>query len=189
MSRKLEEMNVDELGKLFPIIITEHNPEWKKLYELEKIKIEDVVGENIIRISHYGSTAVPGLPAKPTVDILIEISNETDIDDFILKIESIGYHYSLQPKNPAPHMMFMKGYSQNGFEGQTFHVHVRYNGDWDEIYFRDYLILHEEVAKEYGILKFELKDRFENDREAYTQGKTEFIERVTFLARKELKKQ
>lgn len=60
MTKKLEEMNLYELGKLFPIIITEHNPICKKLYEGERIAIENVIGKDIItRISHYGSTAVP----------------------------------------------------------------------------------------------------------------------------------
>lgn len=187
MTKKLEEMNLLELGKLFPIIITEHNPEWKKLYESEKTAIENVVGkESIARISHYGSTAVPNLPAKPTIDILLEIVKETDMNDFVSRVKGMGYIYSAQPNNPAPHMMFMKGYAPNGFEGQAFHLHVRYSGDWDELYFRDYLLLHPEVAKEYGIVKRKLKDKFENDREAYTQGKTEFIKEITCQARKEL---
>lgn len=184
MAKKLEEMNLHELGKLFPIIITEHNPEWKKLYEKERTVIENAVGKSsIVRISHFGSTAVPGLAAKPTIDILLEIVGETDIEDFIAKIKGLGYLYSHQPNNPAPHMMFMKGYTPNGFEGQAFHLHVRYSGDWDELYFRDYLILHPEIAKEYGNLKRQLKDKYENDREAYTNGKTEFIREVTRKAK------
>lgn len=184
MAKKLEGMSLHELGKLFPIIITEHNPEWKKLYEKERIVIESAVGKSsIVRISHFGSTAVPGLAAKPTIDILLEIVEETDNDDFITKIKSLGYLYSHKPNNPAPHMMFMKGYTPNGFEGQAFHLHVRYSGDWDELYFRDYLIQHPEIAKEYGILKHQLKDKYENDREAYTNGKTDFIREVTRRAR------
>lgn len=80
----------------------------------------------------------------------------------------------------------MKGYTPNGFEGQALHLHVRYSGDWDELYFWDYLLLHPEVAKEYGIVKRKHKDKFENDREAYTQGKTEFISKITQQARREL---
>lgn len=184
MTKKLEEMNLHELGKLFPIIISEHNPEWEELYENERVVIENVVGkQNILRISHCGSTAISNLPAKPTIDILLEIVKEADNDDFISKVKGMGYIYSPQPNNPAPHMMFMKGYTPNGFEGQAFHLHVRYSGDWDELYFRDYLLLHPEVAEEYGIIKCLLKEKFENDREAYTQEKTEFIKAITQKAR------
>ena len=117
---------------------------------------------------------------------VLEIAKETDIDNLILKVKGMGYLYSPQPNNPAPHMMFMKGYGPNGFEGQAFHLHIRYSGDWDELYFRDYLLLHPGIAKEYSNLKRKLKEKFENDREAYTQGKTEFIKKIIIQSRKDL---
>lgn len=66
-------------------------------------------------------------------------------------------------------MMFMKGYTPNGFKGQSFHIHVCYKGDWDELYFRDYLLRHSDIAKEYGSLKYKLMKKYKNDREAYTE--------------------
>jgi GrpB-like predicted nucleotidyltransferase (UPF0157 family) len=95
-----------------------------------------------------------------------------------------GYIYSRQPKNPPPHMMFLKGYTNEGFRGQAFHVHVRYSNDWDELYFRDYLCNHPEVAHEYGNLKLELKQKFEYDRMDTLKQKTCFIEKYTKLAKK-----
>jgi GrpB-like predicted nucleotidyltransferase (UPF0157 family) len=83
-------------------------------------------------------------------------------------------------------MMFAKGYTANGFNGQAYHIHVRYSGDWDELYFRDYLILHPEVALEYGELKVRLSLEYKNDREGYTDKKSDFIKRITKVARKEL---
>lgn len=134
--------------------------------------------DNIARISHYGSTAIPGLPAKPTIDVLLEIKDDTDSEKLISAMQGAGYIYSPQPDNAAPHMMFMKGYTPEGFKGQAYHVHVRYSGDWDELYFRDYLISHPDAADEYGKLKLELKSRFEFDRDAYTNAKTDFIKKV-----------
>jgi len=79
MAKALEDMTNEELWKLFPIIISEHNPIWKENYLIEKAVIEESIGvHNIARISHYGSTAVPNLLAKPTIDILIEIKDDTD---------------------------------------------------------------------------------------------------------------
>ncbi len=189
LNKQLEEMSREELGKLFPITISPHNRLWADLYTTEKNVIEKVVGlSNIVRIEHFGSTSIPGILAKPTIDILLEVCNTVDTEELIENFTKNGYKYSQQKNNPPPHMMFMKGYTINGFEGQAYHVHVRYNGDWDELYFRDYLILHPEVAKEYENLKLKLKEKYEYDREAYTSGKSEFIKAVTEKARKELQK-
>lgn len=187
MEKQLDQLTTEELGRLFPIIISEHDPMWHTLYLYEKKNIEQMIGlSNIVRINHYGSTSVPNLHAKPTVDILLEIQNDMDTKRIISLLKGIGYGYSPQPDNPAPHMMFMKGYTPNGFSGQAYHVHVRYSGDWNELYFRDYLILHPDILEEYGKLKLQLKERYEFDREGYTSAKSNFIESITEQARKEL---
>lgn len=80
-------------------------------------------------------------------------------------------------------MMFVKGYTIHGFEGQAFHVHVRYKGDWDEIYFRDHLRNNKQKAREYEKLK--LATKYKYDREAYTDAKTDFIEKINKLAREQ----
>ncbi len=189
MTKSLNEMTNEELWKLFPIILCEHNPVWKENYQKEQILLQNTIGkQNIVRMNHYGSTSVPNLLAKPTIDVLLEVQEDTDIQNLIKSMESIGYIYSHQPANPAPHMMFMKGYTESGFKGQAFHVHIRYNGDWDELYFRDYLLAHPEIAKEYGELKLELQKKYEYNRDGYTDSKTDFIVKVTKLAREEIKR-
>ena len=92
----------------------------------------------------------------------------------------------MQPNNPQPHLMFMKGYTSQGFAQRVFHLHIRYSGDWDELYFRDYLQLHPDISEQYGILKSELQQLFEHDRDGYTCAKTDFIKRHTQLAKAEL---
>jgi len=187
MTKQLKDMTNEELWQLFPIIITEHDITWKDNYIKEKSILENAIGiDNITRISHYGSTSVPNLLAKPTIDILLEVVDEIDKNKLISDIKSVGYEYTPQPNNPAPRMMFMKGYTPRGFEGQVYHVHVRYSGDWDELYFRDYLISYPEIADEYGKLKLELMEGYKNDRDKYTSEKTEFIKRITKQARLEI---
>lgn len=189
MNKPLHKMTNKELWRLFPIILSEHNPRWKENYLSEKIVIEQAVGiQNIVRMNHYGSTSVPNLIAKPTIDILLEIEDDTNIEKLISNMQSVGYLYSEQTNNPEPHMMFMKGYTPQGFEGQVFHVHIRYSGDWSELYFKDYLLTYPEIADEYGKLKMELKKEYEHDRDGYTNAKTNFINRVTKLARVEFHK-
>jgi GrpB-like predicted nucleotidyltransferase (UPF0157 family) len=187
MKKSLEEMTNEELWKLFPIIIAEPDPVWRQHYLNEKTCIEAKIGTpNIVRISHIGSTSVPNLPAKPTIDILLEIKDGTNLDQLMANLKELGYLYSPQPNRPPPHMMFMKGYTPEGFKGQVYHLHVRYGGDWDELYFRDYLISHSDAAKRYAGLKLDLKEKYEFDRDGYTDAKTGFIKNLTKLAREEM---
>jgi GrpB-like predicted nucleotidyltransferase (UPF0157 family) len=109
-------MSLEELWQLFPIMLSNHKQVWKEWYSQEKFLIVNTVGIwEIERINHIGSTAVDGLIAKPTIDILIEIIKDCDLENLINKMESIGYIYEKQPQKPLPHMMFMKGYTENGF--------------------------------------------------------------------------
>lgn len=86
---------------------------------------------------------------------------------------------------PPPHLLFLNGYTPTGFAKKVYHIHVRYPGDWDELYFRDYLIAHPETATEYAALKHCLLKDYEHDRNGYTKAKTEFIRNVTEKVRKE----
>lgn len=184
MTKSLDELTDEELWQLFPIMLSEYQPMWKERYlEENKVIMQAIGSHNIVRIHHIGSTAIPGLIAKPTIDILVEIEDATDTNSLVSSMQKCGYRYLKQPDNPPPHMMFIKGYTRKGFKGQVFHVHVRYRGDWDEIRFRDYLISHPDTAREYGELKKSLKDLHEHNRDAYTQAKTGFIRRACELAR------
>jgi len=184
--KPLSVMTREELWQLFPILLSDHQSSWKDDFEVERKNIQLNV-DSIIKINHIGSTAIPGLLAKPTIDILVEVSENADNEKLIQQMESIGYMYEPQPQKPAPHMMFMKGYTPQGFKLPVYHIHVRYSDDWDEIHFRDYLITHPEAAKEYGELKLALKDKFEYNRHGYTDAKTEFIQKIMNLAKPEQK--
>ncbi len=187
MSKNIDELTDEERSQFFPIILSEHQLRWQKNFRKEKTLLERAVGiANIVRINHIGSTAVPDLIAKPTIDILVEIKNDTDISKLIGKMQSVGYRFIHQPTIPVKHMYFIKGYTSQGFKGQVFHVHSDYRGDWDELYFRDYLLTHPEIADEYGKLKLALQKRYGYDRDGYTNAKTDFIKRVVKLARAEI---
>lgn len=184
---KTDESDQERLGRLYPIILSEYNPEWPKWYAEEKMNLERLIGaENIVRISHIGSTSVPGLTAKPTVDILLEIMDDANVSKLIDALSSPEY-ICLNPPDmvtPPPHLMFLKGYLSDGFAEKVFHIHVRYHGDWDELYFRDYLVAHPEIAAEYAALKKSLLHEFEHNRDGYTYAKTAFIRDVTKKARR-----
>lgn len=185
MEKPLNEMSNEELWQLFPIVISEYKDQWPEYYKEEEQILKKILGKDIVSINHIGSTAVPYLPAKPTIDILIEIKENADIEVIIKDMEANNYIYSYQPNKPKPHMMFMKGYILHGFGERVFHIHIRYQGDWDEIYFRNYLINHAETAKDYAKLKVRLSKLYKHDRDAYTLAKTNFIKQVTEKARRE----
>lgn len=184
MKDDLSKLSTKELGQLFPIFLVNYNQNWIKLYQLEKSNIIKAIGkQKIVRIEHIGSTAIPGLCAKPTIDILIELMDITNCDLQIENLKKIDYRYIPKPENPPPHCMLAKGYSISGITGQTYHIHLRSAGEWDEIIFRDFLNKNPDTARQYGDLKRRLAAEYKNDREQYTNGKGEFVNRIIKLAR------
>ncbi|PUU94067.1 GrpB family protein [Halanaerobium sp.] len=187
MTKSLSEMSLEELWQLFPIILKEHNPDYRNWYLEEKEKLEAFLPEHYIqRINHIGSTAVPGLLAKPTVDILVEISRGAELFKVEAVLKDAGW--TLMHRNEESeelNLVFNKGYTLQGFADRVFHLHLRYPGDWDELYFRDYLIAHPEVAGKYGELKQKLEKEYKHNRDGYTEAKTEFIKKHTAEARNE----
>ena len=179
MGKKLSEMTLEELWQLFPIYLAEHQPCWQEWY-LEEENILKASFSSTERISHIGSTAIPSIWAKPIVDILVEIPKGSNLLDYKAKIINCGYICMSQSEND---MSFNKGYTENGFAERVFHLHLRYAGDNDELYFRDYLIEYLEVAKVYEELKLRLWKEYEHNRDAYTNAKTEFIKEYTRKAR------
>ena len=178
-------MSPEERSQLFPIEITRYSEAWPIFYQKEAARIVEAVGrEQIFRINHFGSTSVEGLAAKPTIDILLEIKQQSDVPSIVEKIENLGYLYSYQPDNPAPHALFYKGYTLRGFKRQVIHLHMRYPGDWHELYFRDYLRSHPEELQAYARLKMQLLEQYRFDRDGYTNAKGEFILAVVENARK-----
>jgi len=176
MPKELNEMTIEELWELFPIILTKPNRNWSKQFSLEKELLKTKLASFKIKlISHVGSTAIPNIWAKPIVDILIEIDQEEDMNSVAQAIISSGYIKMSESPN---RISFNKGYTKFGFAEQVFHLHLRYSDDNDELYFRDYLIAHPDVAKQYEQFKLSLWHEYEHDRDGYTKAKTDFIQNI-----------
>lgn len=170
-------MTLEELWMLFPIILTEHNDCWTEYYAEEAAELKRILPEETV-INHIGSTAVKGIWAKPIVDILVEAKG--NFQDIATTLQNSGWIKMFESET---RLSFNKGYTENGFAEKVFHLHLRYTGDNDEICFRDYLITHPDVAKEYEKLKLKLWKRFEHNRDGYTEAKSEFIKKYTMLAK------
>ena len=182
MGKALSEMTLEELWELFPIFLVEPSDKWVSSYN----KIESILKETlsecpIERISHIGSTAIHGIWAKDIVDVLIEISANFGMELTAKMIEENGFIRMASSRN---RISFNRGYTEDGFVENVYHVHLRYAGDNDELYFRDYLNEYTQVAKDYERMKLKLWKLYEHNRDAYTDAKTEFITKWTSEARK-----
>lgn len=136
-----------------------------------------------LQIYHIGSTAIHGIWAKPIVDILIEIPNTATL---IIVKELMTKNGYICMSESDKRISLNKGYTEKGFAERVFHIHLRLLNDKDEIYFRDYLNEHTEIAKAYENLKLNLWKKYEHDRDRYTAEKTEFVNKYTRLAKESL---
>jgi Uncharacterized conserved protein len=194
MKKKVSELSIDEFKKTFPIILKEHNTSYKDWYESEKQNILNVVkAQDIARINHIGSSAVEGLIAKPTIDILLEIDGCCNVTKLIDDLKAIGYGIEIFTRNDDPMRLLLgKGYSSDGYAERVYHLHVRYLGDWDELYFRDFLIENPDVSTEYGKLKLNIINDIEKGTiervpngmpNGYSQAKLEFVKKYSNAAK------
>ena len=183
MGKDLSEMSLEELWELFPVFLVAHDDRWKDDFnEIGKTLTGLLSDQPIVRISHIGSTAIQGIWAKNIVDVMVELSQGADMRDMARILEQNGF---IIMSSEANRISLNKGYTENGFADKVYHIHLRYDGDNDELYFRDYLNEHPDVAKEYETLKLWLWKQYEHNRDAYTDAKTDFISKWTAEARKE----
>lgn len=166
------------------VIIVEYDPQWPTLFIQEAARIHNALkGVSITRIEHFGSTAVPELAAKPVIDILIGVSSLEKAKDIAVPILA-ALDYAYWAENPDPErLFFVKGLPPNG--PRTHHIHMAEPDSvlWDRLLFRDYLRQHPEARERYVQLKHQLAAQYPTDREAYTAGKTAFVQSITERAR------
>ena len=162
-----------------PIVIVDYDSRWPAMYERERREIKRALGGKAVAVEHIGSTAVPGLGAKPIIDILAGVGRASDLDACTQPLESIGYTYDPYPQFPE-RRFFRDGPMGAG----PPHLHLtQFRSDfWQEkVLFRDWLRFHPRDAQEYFALKKALADKFGQDREKYeryTDGKNSFIKAV-----------
>jgi GrpB-like predicted nucleotidyltransferase (UPF0157 family) len=181
--------------------IVDHDTAWTKRFEQEQARLRDACGDLLEAIEHIGSTAVPGLPAKPVIDLLATVremallstlheGSHTRVDGrgippegnarhvaLVEAITGLGYEY-LGEYGIRRRLYFRKGPSG---DDPGFHLHVVRQGtrlQREHLLFRDYLRVHSDVAEHYGRHKRELAKRYGEDRKAYTDAKAAFIAQV-----------
>lgn len=161
--------------------IKDYDPEWPKAYELEKSRIMKKLGELVLEIEHIGSTAVPGISAKPVIDILIAVRNMGRAMECAMRLADLGYEH-VQSEDEVERLFLFRG------TPRTHHIHIVEHGSEahrKHVFFRDYLREHADTRNEYDHLKRALAARYRTDRKSYVDSKTDFIQRVVEKATRE----
>ena len=165
--------------------LVDHNPKWLKAFKDEKKQLQEIFGVDVLGVEHVGSTAIPGIKAKPIMDLMVAVPDIDDYEKYIEGLLKMGYQFRRDYRGTdQEHILFVKGPE----EKRTHYLKLcELNSEfWDEhIIFRDYLIDHPEKAKEYEELKIELNKKYSKDRDTYTKMKEDFIKQILELATKE----
>lgn len=150
-----------------------YRPDWPERFTRERAVLEAALGEVLVAAHHMGSTSVPGLAAKPVIDILLEVSDLEALDRRAGAVEALGY------KAMGEFGMDGRRFFHRGVAPRTYHVHAYEVGNSElhrHLAFRDYLRAHDDVAAAYGALKLRLAARYPTDRVAYCDAKNPFIQ-------------
>jgi GrpB-like predicted nucleotidyltransferase (UPF0157 family) len=158
-----------------PITLTDYDPAWPELFAREQARIRSALGRRALLVEHAGSTSVPGLAAKPIIDLQVSVT-ELDTAELERRLSPLGYRYV-----PFPDLALAAEYPFFGRPAdgpRTHHIHACIAGGAQEhrhLAFRDYLRAHPDEAAAYATLKRDLATRFREDREGYIAGKDEYV--------------
>jgi GrpB-like predicted nucleotidyltransferase (UPF0157 family) len=166
------------------IEIVPYDSEWPSLFEAEAARIRSALGPTALRIDHNGSTSIPGMRAKPVIDIQVSVATLQPLSVFGDPLTTLGYHHV-----PHPDDAFCPFFHRPADWPHTHHIHVVEHGGLEErrtLAFRDYVRDHHDAALEYEHIKVELAGRLvgadHESRESYARAKSEFIERIVSRA-------
>jgi len=155
--------------------VSSYNENWPLLFTEEAEKLKLIFGNEMVDIHHIGSTSVPGLKAKPIIDIMPVVRNIDHVDTYNQEMQDIGYQ--LRGENGIPG----RRYFEKGGDHRSHHVHIFQNGSNEikrHLVFRDYLKEHPNEKKMYGELKEKLAKQFPFDIDSYINGKEHLVKEI-----------
>ncbi len=162
-----------------PIEIVDYDPNWPTAFEAEAERLANVLGPWLVEIAHVGSTAVPGLAAKPVIDIQVGVTSLEQDGRIVAAVAACGYEYVPDFEDQFPERRYFRR-GQDGHRTHQVHLVERTNAEWWDrhVRFRDWLRSHPEDRDAYAELKRALAVAHRDDRVAYTDAKTHFINAV-----------
>ena len=159
--------------------VVDYDPSWPDRFDEESSALRDALGEVLVRVHHIGSTSVPGLAAKPVIDVCLEVRELEALDACDDSMRSLGYVPRGEFGIPG------RRYYPKGGEDRTHHVHAYASGDplvAKHLALRDYLRAHPEAARAYAEIKREASAKHRTDPDGYLAHKDEFVRRTIELA-------
>ena len=159
------------------ITIAEYSFAWRQMFAEEKTRLQRILSISAV-VEHIGSTSVPGLAAKPIIDIMVGLTDFTQADTLVLRVQSLGYEYVSQFEVEMP---FRRYFRKDNASVRTHQIHmVALNSEfWHRhLAFREYLKAHPNIAAEYATLKRKLAEQDWQDVNDYADAKTEFIQSI-----------
>ena len=169
------------------IEVVDYNPQWAKDFKAESKKIKEILGKNCIGIHHIGSTAVKGMKAKPTIDMMAIVKDLSAVNELLSKFDALGYEYK------GEYGIRGRRFFTKGGTNHTHHLHIYEEKNKKDtsrhLAVREYLNNHPETAKEYGELKAKLAEEFTYDPDGYCNGKDAYVKELEQKAIKWTEKQ
>jgi GrpB-like predicted nucleotidyltransferase (UPF0157 family) len=166
------------------VVIVDYDPSWESLYEVSAAEIRDVLGPWVVDVAHIGSTSVPGLAAKPIIDMQVSVNDLSATPAIVDALRQAGYEYVPEFETEMPFRRYFRR-TTNG--RRTHHIHLveRSNTEWWDrhIAFRDWLRSHPEDCERYAALKRTLAAEHRQDPAAYTDAKSPFVKSIEARAR------
>jgi GrpB-like predicted nucleotidyltransferase (UPF0157 family) len=161
--------------------IVAYTPEWSEFYKHESQHLQKTLGDHLREIYHIGSTAIPNMPAKPVIDIMLACENLDAIDDITQKLNKLNY-YNIR-RQIIPHLSF---FVRRQDEKIRFHLHIHERGSPQikrHVNFRDYVTAHPLEAARYAELKMKLAEQFREDMNSYVFGKDKLVQEIDTKAK------
>jgi len=157
--------------------VVPYNPDWGRIFETESKLVKEALGEITVAVHHIGSTAIPGICAKPIIDLLIEVTDIEKVDLKNSEMESLGYE--VMGEYGIPERRYFRKENREGI--RTYHIHM-FKVATDQVTrhlaFRDYLIAHPKEAQKYSELKMKLARKFPTNIDGYIEGKNGFVQEI-----------
>jgi GrpB-like predicted nucleotidyltransferase (UPF0157 family) len=178
---QIEAMTIGELTPLTgPIVLADYDPEWPALYAREEARIRDALGDRVVAIEHTGSTSVPGLAAKPIIDITMLVADVNDEAAWIPDLEAAGYVVRIRESEP-------EWYDHRVLKGPDTNVNLHVFSDGcveleRMVGFRDWLRTHDDDRDLYERTKRDLVTRQWQYVQNYADAKTEVVEGIVARA-------
>ncbi|HUF18420.1 MAG TPA: GrpB family protein [Thermoanaerobaculia bacterium] len=166
---------------MMTMIVAPHDPAWRRHFDEEARRLTEHLGKVVVHLHHIGSTAIPGLPAKPIIDVLMEVIDLTALDAATPALAALGYE--AMGEYGIPRRRYFRKSDASGRRTHQVHAFELRTPEVERhLAFRDYMIAHPAAARAYGDLKLALALRHPDDIEAYMDGKDTFVKEHEVLA-------